>query len=177
MDLTELIIQEIDSEGPISFRDFMEMCLYYPDLGYYTRLAQIGKDGDFYTSTSLTPVFGILIGKQLEEMWRNLGESAFTIVEYGAGTGSLCHDILIYLKCNNKMYDQLRYCIIEKSPAMRSLERRCLNEKVCWCDTIEEISEINGCILSNEVIDNFAVYQVVMDDELMEVFVDFQDGF
>jgi len=177
MGLTELIIQKIKNEGPICFQEFMEMCLYYPDLGYYTTLNQIGKTGDFYTSTSLTPVFGALIGKQLEEMWRNLGEAAFTIVEYGAGTGLLCRDILIYLQNNDKMYNQLRYCIVEKSPAMRALERSSLSEKIHWYDTIDEISAINGCVLSNELIDNFSVHQVIMEDELMEVFVDHQDGF
>jgi len=177
MDLTELIIQKIKNEGPICFQEFMEMCLYYPGLGYYATLNQIGEHGDFYTSTSLTPVFGALIGKQLEEMWHNLGESPFTIVEYGAGTGMLCQDILIYLQNNDKMYDQLRYCIIEKSPAMRALERGRLNEKVHWHDTIDEISAINGCILSNELIDNFAIHQVIMEDELMEVFVDYKDSF
>lgn len=98
MELSGIIIQKIRDEGPICFQEFMELCLYYPDLGYYTIAgSRIGKEGDFYTSACLTPVFGALIGKQLEEMWRIMGEPAFTIVEYGAGTGSLCHDILTYL--------------------------------------------------------------------------------
>jgi SAM-dependent MidA family methyltransferase len=36
MALADLIIQKIRQEGPIPFRDFMEMALYYPELGYYT---------------------------------------------------------------------------------------------------------------------------------------------
>ena len=36
MSLSEIIIQRIKDEGPISFHDFMEMALYYPGLGYYT---------------------------------------------------------------------------------------------------------------------------------------------
>jgi len=178
MELTEIIKQKVKNEGPICFQEFMEMCLYHADLGYYSSPQnKIGMDGDFYTSTCLTPVFGALIGKQLEEMWQTMGEPAFTVVEYGAGTGALCHDILTYLKGNKKMHDQLRYCIIEKSPAMRALEKKHLNEKVCWYDSIQEIPEINGCIISNELVDNFSVHQVVMEEELKEVFVDYQDGF
>jgi SAM-dependent MidA family methyltransferase len=118
-----------------------------------------------------------MIGRQLEEMWRILGEKAFTIIEYGAGTGQLCHAILDYLKNNGKLYEELNYCIIEKSLVMREKEKMHLHEKVSWYDSIQEIPAITGCILSNELIDNFAVHQVVMEDELMEVFVDYTNGF
>ena len=179
MDLSEIIIEKIRNQGPISFQQFMEMCLYYPDLGYYTsNRNQIGKEGDFYTSACLTPVFGAMIGRQLEEMWHLLGEEVpFTIVEYGAGTGILCQDILSSLQSNKKMYDQVRYCIIEKSPAMQAIERNRLHQHVYWYNSIEELSGFNGCVLSNELIDNFSVHEVLMEKELMEVFVDYHDGF
>nr|WP_294934044.1 SAM-dependent methyltransferase [uncultured Flavobacterium sp.] len=178
MQLSEIIIAKIKNGGPISFRDFMEMSLYYPGLGYYTsEKEKIGNAGDFYTSSNLTSVFGAMIGRQLEEMWPLLGKKAFTIVEYGAGTGKLCHDILDYLKGNPEMYEKLRYCIIEKSPSMREKEKNHLHEKVTWHAAISEIPEITGCVISNELLDNFAVHQVIMREELMEVYVDYQNGF
>ena len=172
--LSGIIIDKIREEGPLSFRDYMEMCLYYPDLGYYTSSKiKIGESGDFYTSSSLTPAFGIMIGRQMEEMWQNMGCVPFTIVEYGAGTGLLCRDILDHLRHNQAMYQDLRYCIIEKSQAMQATEKMHLKEKVSWYDSIADIGEIHGCILSNELLDNFAVHQVVViKDELHEVFVD-----
>lgn len=176
--LSEIIIEKIKQDGPISFRDYMEMCLYYPELGYYTSAPdKIGRKGDYYTSSFLTPAFGAAIGQQLEEMWQVLGENPFTVVEYGAGPGLLCHDILMYVKNNPKFYGQLSYHIIEKSAAMRNRQKALLNEKVSWFDRIEDIGEINGCVLSNEVVDNFSVHQVVMKDALMEVFVDYQQDF
>ena len=178
MELAEIISGKIKNDGPIPFSDFMEMCLYYPDSGYYTSESnRIGRAGDFYTSSSLLPVMGTLLGKQLEEMWETLGEIPFTIVEYGAGTGALCKDILGYLSRNHKMYRDLRYCIIEKSPAMRTMEKNVLTEKVHWCESIHEVEGFNGCVLSNELVDNFSVHQVVMEKELMEVFVGYDDGF
>jgi SAM-dependent MidA family methyltransferase len=178
MKLPEIIKQRISNEGPISFYNFMEMALYYPGLGYYTGPKdKIGRTGDFFTSSNLTHAFGAMIGKQLEEMWRLLGENEFTIVEYGAGTGALCADILNYLKGNTKMYQQLHYAIIEKSPAMRELEKARVNEKVSWYNSIDELSPVTGCILSNELLDNLSVHRVVMGDELMEIFVDDADGF
>lgn len=176
--LSDIIIQKIRQQGPLSFHDFMEMALYYPGAGYYTSLSdKIGKSGDFYTSSTLTAAFGAMLGRQLEQMWRLLGEVPFTIVEYGAGTGDLCHDILDYCMANRQLYNELRYCIIEKSPALRERQKKYLPDKVSWFDTIRDIASFTGCILSNEVVDNFSVHQVVMEEQLMEVFVDYRDEF
>lgn len=178
MVLSDIIIQRIGEEGPISFHDFMEMALYHPEGGYYTAAQnRIGKTGDFYTSPHLTPAFGAMIGRQLEEMWGQLETGHFTVVEYGAGTGTLCRDILAYLKNNKKLYAQLAYCIIEKSPAMRQAGKALLPEKVSWVNSIQDIAGCTGCILSNELLDNFSVHQVVMEEKLMEVFVGYEDGF
>ena len=176
--LSEIIIARIQKEGPISFRDFMEMALYYPELGYYNSSQnKIGADGDFYTSTNVSADFGVMIGRQIEEMWQILEKKPFTIVEYGAGTGLLCHDILDYLKNNNPLYENLHYCIIEKSARMREIQKTHLLEKVSWHSKIQEIPEMDGCVLSNELIDNFSVHQVIMEDQLMEIFVDYQNDF
>lgn len=176
--LSEIIIERIKKEGPISFRDFMEMALYYPELGYYNSIQdKIGSNGDFYTSPYISADFGAMIGRQIEEMWEILEKKPFTIVEYGAGTGLLCHDILDYLKNNPPLYDSLTYCIIEKSVSMREIEKKHLHEKVSWYNSIQDIPEINGCILSNELVDNFAVHQVIMEEQLQEVFVDYKEDF
>lgn len=178
MPLSDIIRQRIQAEGPISFHDFMEMALYFPGLGYYTSAQdKIGADGDFYTSSNLTSAFGATIARQLEQMWEMLGKNKFTIVEFGAGTGMLCHDILDYLKHNKELYGQLEYCIIEKSEIMRDKQKKHLHEHVSWYNSIHDIPKITGCILSNELLDNFSVHQVIMEDELMEVFVDYSDGF
>jgi SAM-dependent MidA family methyltransferase len=176
--LSETIIERIKKEGPISFRDFMEMALYYPGLGYYNSVQdKIGANGDFYTSPNISAAFGAMLGRQIEEMWQILGKKPFKIVEYGAGTGLLCHDILDYLKNNTSLYKKLNYCIIEKSASMIEIQKMHLLEKVSWHSTVQEIPEIDGCVLSNELIDNFSVHQVIMEDQLMEIFVDYQDGF
>jgi SAM-dependent MidA family methyltransferase len=176
MQLCDVIIERILKEGPLSFRDYMEMALYYPGMGYYNSPEnKIGSNGDFYTSPYLSASFGAMIGRQIEEMWEILEKKPFKIIEYGAGTGILCHDILDYLKNNSALYEDLAYCIIEKSSSMQEMEKKHLHEKVTWYNGIEEIQDINGCVLSNELVDNFSVHQVIMEDQLYEVFVDFKD--
>lgn len=174
MDLQQLISTHILQHGPIRFRDYMEMALFHPQKGYYTAsMDQIGCDGDFYTSPEFSCMFGILIGMQLEEMWRTLDKPPFAIVEYGAGTGALCHDILHYLQFNPELYERLSYHIIEKSPALETRQQERLQElkKVTWHQHICEVKSAIGCVLTNEVLDNFPVHRVTMQDELMEGWV------
>src|SRR6186997_736524 len=103
--LSEIIKNKVREQGPISFHDFMEMALYYPGLGYYTSAREkIGKNGDFYTCSNLTPAFGAMIGRQLEQIWHILGRKEFSVIECGAGTGALSKDVLQYLKNNKQLF-------------------------------------------------------------------------
>lgn len=178
MSLSEIIIKEIQKNGPISFRDFMEMALYYPELGYYNSSKnRIGKKGDFYTNSNMSSAFGELLARQLEEMWHILGEKKFMVVEIGAGTGLLSMDVLKYLNRNKELSGELEYFIVEKSPALREEQKKLLGSSVKWCDSIQELSRLEGCIFSNEVVDAFPVHKVVMDEELMEIYVDYDNVF
>ena len=182
MPLPEIIVDTIHRQGPVSFHDFMEMALYYPGEGYYTSPGD-RLTGDFYTSPYLTNLFGEMIGSQLEEMWRTLDSPhPFTVVECGPGTGLLCADILKRLRRNKALFDDLQYVLVEKSEWMREKERKLLaleglSDKIRWETGLRDVPPMTGCILSNELIDNFAVHSVVMEDELMEVFVDYDNGF
>ena len=178
--LSGIVQNKIRDEGPISFRDFMEMALYYPKLGYYTSSKEkFGKEGDYFTAPFFTNVYGNIIAKQLEEMWLLTGKKEFTVVEYGAGTGSSCADILNGLKNNTPFLKYLTYCIIEKSESLRNEQKRNLaDHKISWINSIEKISPFTGCVLANEVLDNFSVHKVVnKQNELNEVFVDHKNGF
>ena len=75
MTLREKIEYEIRTAGPIPFSCYMAICLCDPELGYYARNAeQFGKAGDFYTSSDVHAVYGRLLARQFEEMWRALGQ-------------------------------------------------------------------------------------------------------
>ena len=74
----------------------MEMCLYDPEFGYYSRnAAQFGKAGDFYTSSDVHAVFGRLLARQFDEMWRALGSpESILVMELGPGRGLFAQDVL-----------------------------------------------------------------------------------
>jgi SAM-dependent MidA family methyltransferase len=119
--LRQKIEQEIRERGPIPFSRYMELCLYDPEFGYYSRSAeQFGKAGDFYTSSDVHSVFGRLLARQFEEMWRVLGSPEIEIIELGPGRGLFAQDVLHWSeKKFPDFFRALRYVLIERSPALR----------------------------------------------------------
>jgi len=131
--LREKIEQEIRERGPIPFSRYMELCLYDPDLGYYTRnSAQFGKAGDFYTSSDVHAVFGRLMARQFEEMWRVLGSpEQITVMELGPGRGLFAQDVLDWSeKKFPDFFQALRYVLVESSPALRQKIQETLSERI-----------------------------------------------
>ena len=120
--LREKIEQEIREQGPIPFSRYMELCLYDPELGYYSRnAAQFGKAGDFYTSSDVHAVFGRLLARQFDEMWRVLeSPEHITLRELGPGRGLFAQDVLDWSeKKFPDFFGALRYVLEERSPALR----------------------------------------------------------
>ena len=69
--LAGYLAERIRAQGPITFAEFMRESLYHPKWGYYLR-DENERLADFYTSVDLHPIFGRLIARQLDEMWRLL---------------------------------------------------------------------------------------------------------
>jgi SAM-dependent MidA family methyltransferase len=153
--LVQSLRNRIQRDGPLSFRDFMEEALYHPEHGYYTSARNpLGRAGDFYTSSDLDPVFGKLLAGKFQEMAATLEvpPESFTILELGAGRGLLARQIL--------QHAPFRYCILERSAAMRDRQREVLSGlPVEW--TAEMPERLTGCIFSNEFFDALPVHRVV----------------
>jgi SAM-dependent MidA family methyltransferase len=174
--LKEAIVARIRSQGAIPFREYMEAALYHPHHGYYrSRREKMGREGDYLTSPEVSPAFGVLVGRQLREMWEAMTTpQRFDVVEAGAGTGALCHDILRWARSHAPDFrDAVTYTIIEVSDALTRRQQEAVAEEgedVRWCGEVPD--GIEGSLLSNELLDSFPVHRVaVRDGELMEVFV------
>ena len=141
MSLRQKIERETREHGPISFSRYMEVCLYDPELGYYSRNAeQFGKAGDFYTSSDVHAVFGRLLARQFEELWRVLGSpSQIEILELGPGRGLFAQDVLDWSeKKFPAFFAAVHYSLGEGSPALRrrlqtTLERHFAAGKASLC--------------------------------------------
>jgi len=128
--LRRQIEQEILELGPMRFSRYMGLCLYDPEFGYYSRHAeQFGKAGDFYTSSDVHAVFGRLLARQFEEMWRALGSpEKLEILELGPGRGLFAGDVLDWSgKKFPDFFRALRYVLVEGSAALRERIRTALS--------------------------------------------------
>jgi SAM-dependent MidA family methyltransferase len=91
-------------------------------MGYYARHAeQFGKVGDFYTSSDVHAVFGRLLARQFDEMWRILGSPGqIEILELGPGRGLFARDVLDWAeKKFPGFFGALRYRLFETSQALQ----------------------------------------------------------
>ncbi|RLA91911.1 MAG: SAM-dependent methyltransferase [Deltaproteobacteria bacterium] len=177
--LKEIIAQEISRGGPITFARYMELCLYHPRYGYYMApQPRRGKGGDYYTSPTVSPLFGQMVARQLFQMGRWIG-GEFQVVEVGGGEGYLAEDILGYLREREPgFYRRLIYLSVEVNPFMVALQRDRLKGfegKVSW-PRWEELEGIRGCILSNELLDSLPVHRVKAERGLKEIYIGLKDG-
>ncbi|MBE9221663.1 class I SAM-dependent methyltransferase [Cyanobacterium stanieri LEGE 03274] len=184
--LLDKVIYRINAspEKKITFAEYMDMCLYDEQYGYYTsKSIAIGPEGDFFTSSSISSDFGELLAIQMEEFWQVLGQpKSFRIVEMGAGEGILAKIILDYLQSKfPSFYECIQYLIIEKSTALKIKQKETVNPTkypIIWQDWQEIDSEsIIGCFISNELMDALPVHRIIKDEgELKEIYVTVEDG-
>jgi SAM-dependent MidA family methyltransferase len=181
--LREIIVDEIRGNGPMPFSRYMDLCLYHPELGYYSRTAeQFGKAGDFYTSSDVHAVFGRLLARQFEEMWRELGApERIDLVELGPGRGLFTLDVLDWsAKQFPDFAHALHYTLVEQSPVLRARLRERLSEQLASgrasiFETLEKAaSTVGHCLilfaneffdaLPVEIVDHRGAVRVVQDD-------------
>lgn len=133
MNLRQKIELEIREHGPIPFSHYMGMCLYDPEMGYYSRNPeQFGKAGDFYTASDVHAVFGRLLARQFEQMWRASGSpERVELLELGPGRGFLAQDLLDWSeKKFLPFFHALHYTLAESSPALRGTLRSRLAARI-----------------------------------------------
>ena len=191
-ELIAAITSEIARSGPIPFVRFMELALYHPQFGYYMRppesgAERIGWSGDFYTSSDVHPILGQALAKQARQLDALLGHpDPFTIVEMGPGKGLLARHFLSACRtqANDSFSQRLRYVLIERSPAMRDLQRANLLHglvepgRITWGESLADLQpgSITGLFFSNELPDAFPVHRIQVEQgQIREIYVDY-DG-
>ncbi len=153
-------LQKQLSEHPLLFCDVMQQLLHAPGLGYYSAGAKkIGAEGDFITAPEISPFFGYALAQQCAEV---LAETGGSILEFGAGLGTLARDILLQLETDNCSPET--YYIVEISADLRQRQEQLFQQtaphllsKVVWLDKLPT-DGFKGIILANEVLDAMPVH-------------------
>ena len=161
----------IKNNGRITFAEFMEIVLFYPNLGYYTSGINI-TDLDYYTAPTTHPSFGALLAFQLKQVWDLIGQpDQFHILEMGSGSGMLRQTILEYSeKLNASFRRSIEYISIDyRSPSILISDK---DTNFVRAESIP-FKGLNGCILSNELIDAFPVHRIVVNNgNIQEIFLE-----
>ncbi len=176
--LKEIILNKISEKGRITFAEFMDMALYYPNLGYYQKENPFGVTGSFYTSVNASETFGFSIAKSNLNIIRQFDLTP-NICEMGAGSGMLANDILNYYRSNEpEFYETVKYIIIEKSQYLIERQKEVLathQGKVEWV-SFEDLVSFEGVFFSNELVDAFPVHRVIrIGEQLKEIYVIYKD--
>lgn len=137
--------------GWLPFDIFMQLALYHPVHGYYSKptpkLGQLPSDGsDFVTAPEMSPVYGQCLARAVDAMLE--AADADAVLELGAGSGALAAGVLQHSQ-RVKRYD-----ILEVSGGLRARQQTALQAhggRVRWLDALP--AGFVGVVLANEVLD------------------------
>ncbi|MBS96155.1 MAG: hypothetical protein CL736_03360 [Chloroflexi bacterium] len=167
------LISRIKEHGPITFENYMDLCLYWPKGGFYTGNDIIIHD-DYYTSPMAHPAFGALLSLYLESLWksRQFNNKLF-IMEIGAGNYQLANDITNYSKnLSTDFYNSIDYITID----IRKPQKPNNNFSPIISNTIP-FNKFTGIIILNEVFDAFPFHRIIkINNQIKEIYVDYKDG-
>lgn len=173
--LIETIVNRIEARGGvIGFDEYMQMALYQPGLGYYSGDSiKFGAFGDFVTAPEISPLFGGCVAHQAGALIAQ-GCSA-SLLEFGAGSGRLCGQILQALP------ELEKYLILDLSAELKQRQQHYLRNlldaesfaKIEWLSELPRA--FDGIVIANEMLDAMPVHVLRKDDVWLELGVGF-DG-
>jgi SAM-dependent MidA family methyltransferase len=145
------------------FDHFMEAALYGPH-GFYQRGHGAGTQRDFLTSPEVGSLFGAVFARRIDAEWDRLGQpSRFTVVEVGAGPGTLARTVFA---AQPRCCEALHYVLVDRANGMRALHLDHLP-----VDRVRSVSEIPaesivGLVIANELLDNVPTRLISFDKAL-----------
>ncbi len=136
----------------------MGLALYHPEYGYYAKdLRQVGREGDFFTSVSVGPLFGRILARRFTAWWEENGRpSSWRVIEAGAHDGTLAADILTEISAvSSAAFSALEYAIPEPLPRLQAAQQAKLAPwgNVRFVRSPEDLAPLPGIAFGNEVLD------------------------
>jgi SAM-dependent MidA family methyltransferase len=180
-ELTRLLIRRIREDGrtgvvtdadgrrrslpAIPFRDYMAVCLYDEQHGYYTAGPnRVGREGDFYTSADIGGVMSAVLARFANRTFSESGRPP-VIFEWGAGTGRLGIRLLEeWRNVDPARAAAVRYVMADSHAGHREAARRgaaeaglaASVEALAPDEAEKRLADASGpLILANELLDAF----------------------
>ena len=166
--LETILKTQITAQGPLSVSEYMTICLFHPEHGYYSTRDPFGTEGDFVTAPEISQMFGELIGLTLAQTWMDQGQPAqIALVELGPGRGTLMADILRTLRAVPDFAKACDVHFVEASTRLKAVQKETLQGyEPIWHDTVDELPEsLPIYAIANEFFDALPIRQMVRDGE------------
>jgi len=163
----------------ITFRDYMHLCLYDAEYGYYRSGGiRVGRSGDFYTSAHIGNVMGrqlaAWIARHVQQWFPGAGH--VEVVDWGGGTGRLGSQMLDTWQSSGGAGTSFRLTVVDANPAHLEEARKALADAIAaGRAAVMEAKEaechdwkrVPTVIVANELLDAFPVHRLVMEDGLL----------
>ena len=157
----ELAAAQLAAGRALRFDEYLSIALY-GEHGFYSVAGQAGRRGDFITSPEVGPLFGAVIARWIEAEHLRLGSpAAFTVVEAGAGPGTLARSILLAAP-----QWAGRYVTVEVSAAQRARHPAGVSPLAAM-----PAEPFVGVVIANELLDNLPFRLAVFDGAWREAHV------
>jgi len=161
-----------DEVRGIPFRDYMAMCLYDEEFGYYrSGEARVGREGDFYTSSHIGSLMGEMLAAYIARSAARLDLPA-RVMEWGAGTGRLAVQMMAAWRDRYPSFAAELACVlVDGNPSHRRAAKTAVasagfaGQASVAAPEQGEASLHDGrrwIIAANELLDAFPVHRVTM---------------
>jgi len=163
------IRRRIKAAGPMPIGEYMALCLFDPEHGYYTTNDPLGAGGDFITAPEISQMFGELIGVWMAAVWKQMGSpESVRLIELGPGRGTMMKDALRALKVMPGFNEAISLHLVEINPLLMSQQQRTLEHvtlPIAWHSALSEVPDGPSIIVANEFFDALPVNQAVKRED------------
>jgi NADH dehydrogenase [ubiquinone] 1 alpha subcomplex assembly factor 7 len=162
--LDDEIRARIARSGPMRLDEFMALCLYDPQHGYYSSRLPFGAAGDFITAPEISQMFGEMVAVWAVEAWVAMGmPSRFALIECGPGRGTMMKDMLRATRTFEGFRKGVEVHLVETSAGLQARQRETLDGvgdvPLHWHAGIDGVPAIPSIVVANEYFDALPVRQ------------------
>jgi len=163
-ELARIVKDQIRSQGPMTFRDFMSAALFHEVHGFYTQAPSIGSSAGPFDTSAKFSAFGFGVAQAITQVAQVIG-APLRVLELGGGTGQLGTCITSFLAIPHD------YVVLETSSGLRAKQ---VEKGLKTVETLKGLQPAPTVVFGNEVLDALPVHRVMglANEEVCELFVE-----